>query len=89
MISVNHHKVHGQVESSWLKKDGTKRFIIEYRHINDVTVKDAYPLPRIDESLDQLAGSKWFSFLELSAGYWQVEDEPGDKQKTAFTTRRG
>ena len=71
------------------KKDGTKRFCIDYRRVNDVTVKDAYPLPRIDESLDQLAGSKWFSCLDLSAGYWQVEIEPGDKQKTAFTTRRG
>ena len=71
------------------KKDGTKRFCIDYRRVNDVTVKDAYPLPRIDESLDQLAGSKWFSCLDLSAGYWQVEVEPGDKQKTAFTTRRG
>ena len=52
------------------KKDGTKRFCIDYRHVNDVTIKDAYPLPRIDESLDQLAGSKWFSCLDLSAGYW-------------------
>ena len=71
------------------KKDGTKRFCIDYRRLNDVTVKDAYPLPRIDESLDQLAGSKWFSCLDLSAGYWQVEVAPEDKQKTAFVTRRG
>ena len=56
---------------------------------NDVTMKDAYPLPRIDESLDQLSGSKWFSCLDLSAGYWQVEVDPEDKQKTAFLTRRG
>ena len=57
------------------KKDGTKRFCIDYRHLNDVTMKDDYPLPRIDESLDQLSGYKWFSCLDLSAGYWQVEED--------------
>ena len=70
------------------KKDGSRRFCIDYRCLNDVTVKDAYPLPRIDEFLDQLAGSKWFSCLDLSAGYWQVEVEPEDRQKAAFITRR-
>ena len=49
-------------------------------------MKDAYPFPRIDESLDQLSG---FSCLDFSAGYWQVEVDPEDKQKTAFSTRRG
>ena len=71
------------------KKDGSRRFCIDYRRLNDVTVKDAYPLPRIDESLDQLAGAKWFSCLDLSAGYWQVEVDPDDRQKTAFIPRRG
>ena len=71
------------------KKDEMKRFCIDYRGLNDVTVKDAYPLPRIDESLDQLAGSKWFSCLDLSAGNWQVEVDPENKQKTALVTRRG
>ena len=47
------------------KKDGTQRFCVDYRRLNDVTVKDAYPLPRIDESLDQLIGNQWFSCLEL------------------------
>jgi hypothetical protein len=43
------------------KKDGTLKFCVDYRKLNDVTVKDAYPLPRIDDNLDALAGAKWFS----------------------------
>ncbi|MCG8076676.1 MAG: reverse transcriptase family protein [Candidatus Thiodiazotropha taylori] len=72
-----------------MKKDGSNRFCVDYRKLNDVTVKDSYPLPRIDESLDQLAGSKWFSCLDLNAGYWQVETDPQDREKTAFTSRKG
>lgn len=71
------------------KKDGTQRFCVDYRRLNDVTVKDAYPLPRIDESLDQLSGANWFSCLDLSSGYWQVEMAEEDRCKTAFTTRQG
>ena len=71
------------------KKDGSNRFCVDYRKLNDITIKDAYPLPRIDESLDQLAGSKWFSCLDLNAGYWQVETDPKDREKTAFTSRKG
>lgn len=71
------------------KKDGSKRFCVDYRRLNSVTMKDAYPLPRIDESLNQLNGAKWFSTLDLNAGYWQVELDPNDKPKTAFVTRQG
>lgn len=71
------------------KKDGSKRFCLDYRRLNSVTMKDAYPLPRIDESLNQLNGAKWFSTLVLNAGYWQVELDPNDKPKTAFVTRQG
>lgn len=71
------------------KKDGTRRFCVDYRRLNDVTIKDAYPLSRVDESLEQLAGSSWFSCLDISSGYWQVEVDREDKPKTAFTTRKG
>ena len=71
------------------KKDGTKRFCIDYRKLNDVTVKDSYPLPRIDDSLEQLSGAQWFSCLDLNAGYWQVEVAEEDRPKTAFNSRRG
>lgn len=71
------------------KKDGSTRFCIDYRKLNSITVKDAYPLPRIDESIDCLAGSKWFSTLDLASGYWQVDMAEEDRRKTTFTTRNG
>ena len=55
------------------KKNGQWLFCIDYRRVNEVTVKDAYPLPRIDDSLDALRGSEWFTTLDLTSGYWQVE----------------
>ena len=58
------------------KKDGTTRFCVNYRKVNAVTRKDGYPLPRVDDTLDTLAGSKWFSTLDLISGYWQVEMSP-------------
>ena len=67
------------------KKDGTTRFCVDYRRLNDVTRKDAYPLPRIEDNLDALQGSKYFSTLDLLTGFWQVEVAPQDRDKTAFT----
>ena len=71
------------------KKDDTWRFCVDYRHLNDVTRKDSYPLPRIDDALDKVAGSQWFSSLDLRSGYWQVELAPDARPKTAFTIGQG
>ena len=67
------------------KKDGTLRFCIDLRKLNSKTVRDSYALPRIDETLDTVQGSKWFSVLDLKSSYWQVEIAEEDKHKTAFT----
>ncbi|GFW44473.1 retrovirus-related Pol polyprotein from transposon 412 [Trichonephila clavipes] len=63
------------------KKDGSTRFCVDYRKFSDVTKKDSYPLPRIDDTLDTLSGHKWFSTLDLKSGYWQVEIHPEDREK--------
>ena len=71
------------------KKNGSLRFCVDYRKVNAVTRKDAYPIPRVDDTLDALAGSKWFSTLDLISGYWQVKVADEDKEKTAFCTPDG
>ncbi|CAG2253632.1 unnamed protein product [Mytilus edulis] len=71
------------------KKDGTTRCGVDYRQLNACTIKDAYPLPRIDDSLEHLSEKKWFSTLDLCSGYWQVEVESSHRPKTAFPTRKG
>ena len=71
------------------KKDGSIRFCIDYRKLNHVTIKDSYPIPRIDTTLDALSGSKWFSTIDLKSGYWQVKMTPEDKPKTAFSIPGG
>lgn len=71
------------------KKDGSVRFCIDYRRLNAVTHKDSYPLPRIDDSLDALRGSKWFSTLDLQSGFWQVPMKNSDAEKTSFVTNVG
>jgi hypothetical protein len=71
------------------KKSGNYRFCIDYRRLNAVTKPDAYPLPRIDELLEKYETSKWFTSLDLAAGYHQIEMEELDKEKTAFICSKG
>jgi transposase InsO family protein len=66
------------------KKDRTIRFCIDFRKLNNRTIKDAYAIPRIENTLHLLAGSKYFSKLDLKAGYWQVSVKEEDRYKTAF-----
>jgi len=68
------------------KKDGSWRFCVDYRNLSSVAIQDAYPFPRIDESLDAPAGSKYFSTLDLLNGYWQVPFSPDAQDKVAFIT---
>ena len=71
------------------KKDNSVRFCVDYRRLNEVTKKDAYPLPHIGDTLDALSGNKWFSCLDMSAGFNQVEMDPFSKEYTAFNTHKG
>jgi len=62
---------------------------IDYRSLNEVTIKNKYPLPRINDLFDQLQGAKYFSKIDLRSGYYQLKIRPSDVQKTAFVTRYG
>ena len=71
------------------KKDGTTWFCVDYRRLNTLTTKDAYPLPRIDDSLHLLGNQQWFSTMDLESGYWQVAMSPEAKRKAVFVTNEG
>ncbi|UYV81352.1 hypothetical protein LAZ67_20000902, partial [Cordylochernes scorpioides] len=71
------------------KKDGTWRFCVDFRRLNHITKKDVYPLPRIDDVLDHLSSARYYSTMDLKTGYWQVEVDERDREKTAFVTPDG
>lgn len=67
------------------KKDGGIRFCIDFRNLNKITRADTYPMPRLDETIDRLAGTHWFTALDAKSAYWTIEVDKNDRQKTAFT----
>jgi hypothetical protein len=71
------------------KKDGSRRMCVDYRSLNEVTIKNKYPLPRIEDLFDQMRGAKIFSKIDLRSGYHQLKIRAEDVPKTAFTTRYG
>ena len=71
------------------KKDGSLRLCIDYRQLNRATIRNQYPLPRIDELIDQLQGSRVYSKIDLRSGYHQLKVRENDVSKTAFRTRYG
>ena len=71
------------------KADKTIRFCIDFRRLNAVTLANKYPLPNLQETLDALGGSGYYSTLDLKSGYWQVPVAEEDQAKTAFVTNQG
>jgi hypothetical protein len=71
------------------KRDKSVRWCIDYRALNNVTNKDTFPLPLVDDCLDTLAGNSWFSKLDANSAYWQVKIKEEDRHKTAFVTKYG
>jgi hypothetical protein len=71
------------------KKDGTRRMCIDYRALNEVTITNKYPLPRIEDLFDQLRGASMFSKIDMRSGYHQLRIRPSDIPKTTFITKYG
>jgi hypothetical protein len=71
------------------KKDGTWHFCVDYRCLNSIIIKNKFPMPLVDDILDELGGAKWFSKLDFKAGFHQVRMKPEDECKTAFKTHHG
>lgn len=79
----------GIIGSLMKKKNVTLLLCVDYRRLNEVTVENQFPLPRIDDRPDELGGSAWLSTLDIISGYWQVKVDPVDQPKTAFTISSG
>jgi len=71
------------------KKDGSYRFCVNFRRLNSITVRDSYPLPRIDECVDSLGDAQYLSTLDCNWGYWQIPLREVDKDKTTFVCHSG
>ena len=71
------------------KKDGSHRFCVDYTALNSITKADTFPIPRIDDLLDQLGGTRYFTTLDLASGFWQIRMEADSREKTAFVTPHG
>jgi hypothetical protein len=90
------NKIIRKSKSSWAapivlvqKPDGSTRFCVNYRKLNAVTKKDVYLLLRIDDTLNKMKGMKYYSSMNLAAGYWHVEIAEADKEKSAFICTMG
>ena len=70
------------------KRDGSMRFAIDYRKLNDVTVKDSYPMPNVRDIVDRMKGSEYFSKMDMASAYWAIPIREEDKEKTAFFNPR-
>jgi Reverse transcriptase (RNA-dependent DNA polymerase) len=71
------------------KPDGSTRFCVDHRRVNAITVRNYYPLPRMDECIDSLGDAKIFTTLDCNSGYWQIPVRPEDREKTTFTSHEG
>jgi len=71
------------------KPDGSYRFCVDYRRVNAVSRKDAYPIPDIQDAFDSLRGAKYFATIDLLSGYWQIGMTPRAQERSAFCTHRG
>jgi len=90
------HRIFSKSNSPWAtpvvivkKKDASNRFCLDYRKLNNITIKDNYPIPLIEETLDTLKGAKFFTSLDLASGYWQIGFSGLAKQKTALISQKG
>ena len=70
------------------KKDGTQRYVVDYRELNNVTVKDSYPIPDVREIINKMNRSKYFRKVDRASAYWAVPIWKSDRHKTAFMTPR-